>query len=90
MDWVTMVGLIGTLVTIEEAGRGWFSGIKKIFAKREVRLCNWDSTDPVTQRLLDAFKSSAYAEYKEHIFSEDEIEEIVKRFLEEKSYSMDK
>lgn len=86
MDWVTIVGLIGTLVTIEEAGRGWFSGIKKIFAKRKIRLCNWDSTDPVTQRLLDAFKSSAYVEYKEHIFSEDEIEEIVKRFLEEKSY----
>lgn len=86
MDWGTIVGLIGTLVTIEEAGRGWFSDIKKIFAKRKIRLCNWDSTDPVTQRLLDAFKSSAYAEYKEHIFSEDEIEEIIKRFLEEKSY----
>lgn len=86
MEWITIVGLIDSLISFEEFGRGLIPSIKKIFAKRKIRLCNWDSTDPVTQRLLDAFKSSAYAEYKEHIFSEDEIEEIVKQFLEEKSY----
>lgn len=86
MDWLAMIGLIETLVSFEEVGRGLIPVIKNKFARRKIRLCNWDSTDPVTQCLLDAFKSSAYAEYKEHIFSENEIEEIAKKFLEEKSY----
>lgn len=86
MNWMAIVGLIDTLVSFEEVGRGLIPVIKNKFAKRKIRLSNWDSSDPVTQLLLDSFKSKAYAEYKEHIFSEQEIEEIIKRFLEEKSH----
>ena len=86
MDWITIVGLLGTLISFEEVGRGLFSGIKKKLAGRKIRLCNWDSDDPVTQFLLDSFKSKAYAEYREHIFSESEIDEIAKKFLTEKEY----
>lgn len=84
MDWLAIVGLLGTLVTFEEAGRGLIPVIKNKLAKRKINLCNWDSSDPVTQHLLDAFKSKAYAEYKEHIFSQAEIEDIVVLFLEQK------
>lgn len=86
MDWITIVGLIDTLVSFEEVGRGLIPIIKNKFARKKIKLCNWDSSDPVTQLLLDSFKSKAYAEYKEHIFSEQEIEEVIKLFLKEKQH----
>lgn len=86
MDWITIVGLIDTLVSFEEVGRGLIPVIKNRFAKRKIRLSNWNSSDSVTQLLLDSFKSKAYAEYKEHIFSEEEIEEIIKQFFKEKQH----
>ena len=86
MDWITIVGLIDTLVSFEEVGRGLIPVIKNRFAKRKIRLSNWNSSDSVTQLLLDSFKSKAYAEYKEHIFSEEEIEEIIKQFFKGKQH----
>lgn len=86
MDWITIVGLIDTLVSFEEVGRGLIPVIKNKFVKRKIRLSNWDTSDPITQHLLDSFKSKAYAEYKEHIFSSDEIKEIIKRFLDDKKH----
>ena len=86
MDWITIIGLIDTLVSFEEIGRGWLPVVKNILARRKIRLSNWDSSDPVTQHLLDSFKSKVYAEYKEHIFSSDEIEEIIKKFLDGKKH----
>ncbi len=86
MDLVTIIGLIGTLVTFEEAGRGWLPIIKNHRAKNTIKLCNWDSKDPTVQHVLDSFKSDVRAEYKEHIFSEVEMNEIANKFLDEKSY----
>lgn len=86
MDFTVIIGLIGSLVTFEEAGRGWFPIIKKLKAKNKIKLSNWDSEDPVVQHLLDAFKSTTTAKYKEHLFSDYEIDEITKGFLNEKAY----
>lgn len=49
-------------------------------------MSNWDSKDPIVQHVLDSFKSDVRAEYKEHIFSEAEINEIANKFLGNKSY----
>lgn len=86
MDFTTIIGLIGTFVTFEEAGRGWFPIIKNQKAKNTIELSNWDSKDPTVQHVLDSFKSDVRVEYKEHIFSEAEINEIANKFLNEKSY----
>ena len=86
MDFTTIIGLIGTLVTFEEAGRGWLPIIKNQRAKNKIKLSNWDSKDPTVQHVLDSFKSDVRAEYKEHIFSEVEMNEIANKFLGEKSY----
>lgn len=86
MDFMTIIGLLGTLVTFEEAGRGWFPTIKNQKVKNKINLSNWDSNDPAIQHTLDSFKADVRAEYKEHIFSESEMNEIVKKFLDEKSY----
>lgn len=69
MDFTTMIGLFGTLVTFEEAGRGWLPIIENQRVKNTIKLSNWDSKDPTVQRVLDSFKSGVRAEYKEHIFS---------------------
>lgn len=86
MDFTAIIGLIGTLVTFEEAGRGWLPIIKKQRMKNTIKLSNWDSKDPTVQHVLDSFKSDVRAKYKEHIFSETEINEIANKFLAEKSY----
>lgn len=86
MDFTTIIGLIGTLVTFEEAGRGWLPIIKNQRLKNMIKLSNWDSKDSTVQHVLDSFKSDVRAEYKEHIFSEAEVEQIADKFLNEKSY----
>ena len=86
MDFTAIIGLIGTLVTFEEAGRGLLPIIKKQRVKNTIKLSNWDSKDPTVQHVLDSFKSDVRAKYKEHIFSETEINEIANKFLAEKSY----
>ena len=49
MDIATIIGLISSLVTIEEAGRGWASGLfhfcKKKRAKKKIVFVEWDAED---------------------------------------------
>ena len=87
MDIISMVGFISALVTIEEAGRSWGSCILDKFnknqAKKKLIFAEWDTEDESTQRVLDAFKCNVSAKYKEHIFQQDEIDEIAEAFLRE-------
>lgn len=57
MDIATIIGLISSLVTIEEAGRGWVSGLfhfcKKKRAKKKIVFVEWDAEDETTQRIID-------------------------------------
>ena len=89
MDIATIIGLISSLVTIEEAGRGWASGLfhfcKKKRAKKKIVFVEWDAEDETTQRIIDAFKCGMAAKYKEHIFP-DEIDTIIEEFFKEKAY----
>lgn len=68
MDIATIIGLISSLVTIEEAGRGWVSGLfhfcKKKRAKKKIVFVEWDAEDETTQRIIDAFKCGMAAKYK--------------------------
>lgn len=88
MDIATIIGLISSLVTIEEAGRGWASGLfhfcKKERAKKKIVFVEWDAEDETTQRIIDAFKCGMAAKYKEHIFQPDEIDTIIEEFFKEK------
>lgn len=90
MDIATIIGLISSLVTIEEAGRGWASGLfhfcKKERAKKKIVFVEWDAEDETTQRIIDAFKCGMAAKYKEHIFQPDEIDTIIEEFFKEKAY----
>ncbi|QEH67830.1 hypothetical protein [Cellulosilyticum sp. WCF-2] len=83
MDLITIVGLLGTLVTFEEAGRGWLPFIKVKRAKRKIQLTEWNSNDPIVQRALDEFKCKVKEKYEEHLFSPEEIEEIVDLYFKE-------
>ena len=90
MDIATIIGLISSLVTIEEAGRGWASGLfhfcKKKRAKKKIVFVEWDAEDETTQRIINAFKCGMAAKYKEHIFQPDEIDTIIEEFFKEKAY----
>lgn len=85
-----IIGFISSLVTIEEAGRGWLSGVfqfrKNENAKKKIAFAEWDAGDESSQRIIDGFKCSMAAIYKEHIFQPDEIDTIVEEFLKEKAY----
>ena len=89
MEIIDIVGLFSSLITIEEAGSGWGLSILNIFhekrAKQKLVFAEWDTDDESTQRVIDAFKCNVSAEYKEHIFQQDEIEEIAEAFLREQS-----
>ena len=90
MDVATILGLISSLVTIEEVGRGWASGLfhfcKKKRAKNKIVFAEWDAEDETTQRIIDAFKCRMSAKYKEHIFQPDEIATIIEELFKEKAY----
>ena len=90
MDIATIIGLISSLLTIEEDGRGWTSGLfhfcKKKHAKKKIVFVEWDTKDESAQRLIDAFKCKMAAKYKEHIFQPDEIDTIIKELFKEKAY----
>ena len=77
MEIIGVVSLLSSLITIEETGRGWRSSIFNILnekrSKKKLVFAEWDTDDESTQRVLDAFKCDVSAEYKEHIFQQDEI-----------------
>lgn len=83
MTGLEIVGLISALFTFEESIWSKIPIISRFCKKRKINLNNWNSDDPVTQARLDAFKSETYAQYKEHVFTQDEIDSIIKDFYEE-------
>lgn len=83
MDLVTAIGLVSSIVTLEEAGRSWLFIVNDKFKRKEININDWDSKDPIVQALLDRFKTDMREKYKNHIFSEEEILEIVRGFLEQ-------
>lgn len=83
MTGLEIVGLISALFTFEESIWSKIPIISFFCKKRKINLNNWNSDDPVTQARLDTFKSETYAQYKEHVFTQDEIDSIIKDFYEE-------
>ena len=58
LDVNTMIGLLSSIVTIEEAARGWFGAARRRFKKKEFDLNTYRTEDPLLQAQLDAFKSA--------------------------------
>ncbi len=85
MNIITIVNLLGTIITIEEGGRGFLSLLRQKMGKKKLRI-RWDSSDPTVQRFIDSFKASPLSEYKEHIFSPKEIQIIADGFIKQKAY----
>lgn len=83
MDLMAAIGLISSIVTIEEAGRSWILIIKDKLKRKEIDINNWDSDDPLVQSCLDRFKTNMGDKYKDHIFSEEEIDSIILGFFEQ-------
>lgn len=83
MDLMAAIGLISSIVTIEEAGRSWILTIKDKLKRKEIDINHWDSDDPLVQSCLDRFKTNMGDKYKDHIFSEEEIQEIIRCFFEQ-------
>ena len=57
MDLAAAIGMISSLVTLEEAGRSWVLIIKDKLKRKEIDINNWDSDDPLVQDCLDRFKN---------------------------------
>ena len=83
MTGLEIVGLISAIFTFEESIWNKIPIISRFCKKRKINLNNWNSEDPVTQARLEFFKSKTHAQYKEHLFTEDEIDSVIKDFYEE-------
>lgn len=68
MDLVTAIGLLSSLVALEEAGRSWVLIVKDKVNRKKIDINNWDSNDPLVQACLDRFKTDMGDKYKDHIF----------------------
>ena len=84
MDLMAAIGLLSSIVTLEEAGRSWVLIVKDKVKRKKIDINNWDSNDPLVQSSLDRFKTDMGDKYKDHIFSEEEIQEIIRGFFEQK------
>ena len=84
MSVESIVGLIASIFTIGETVKTNVPLINRFSKKRKINLDNWKSDDIVTQARLDEFKSKLPAQYKEKIFTEEEINSIIKDFFDEK------
>ena len=83
MDLMVAIGLLSSIVTLEEAGRSWVLIVKDKLKRKEIDINNWDSDVPLVQACLDRFKTDMRDKYKDHIFSEEEIQEIIRGFFEQ-------
>ena len=83
MDIMAAIGLISSIVTLEEAGRSWVLIVKDKLKRKEIDINNCDSDVPLVQACLDRFKTDMRDKYKDHIFSEEEIQEIIRGFFEQ-------
>lgn len=82
MNLMDAIGLLSSILTVEEAGRSWILIIKDKLKRKNIDINNWDSDDPLVQACLDKFKTDMGEKYKDHIFSEEEIQEIIRGFFE--------
>lgn len=86
MDIIQIIGLLSSLLSIEQSGKGFIHWGQKRAKWRKISNCKWDSADPTMQRLIDSFKSSVASDYREHIFDDAEINEIISMFFKQNGY----
>lgn len=67
MDLMAAIGLLSSIVTLEEAGRSWVLIVKDKLKRKEIDINNWDSDDPLVQACLDRFKTDMGDKYKDSI-----------------------
>lgn len=89
MDLVTIIGFISSIVTLEEAGRNWIPMIKEYINGKEshsyIPFC-LDSENESIRYAIDKFEASVYSQYRNYLFSEDDINTIITGFLSEIRY----
>ena len=83
MNLMAAIGLLSSIVTLEEAGRSWVLIVKDKVKRKKIDINNWDSNNSFVQACLDRFKTDMGDKYKDHIFLEEEIQEIIRGFFEQ-------
>ena len=83
MELAEVIGLLSSIVTLEEAGRSWVFIVKDKLKRKKIDINDWDSDNSLVQLCLDKFKTGIGDKYKDHIFSEKEIQEIIQGFFEQ-------
>lgn len=81
MDLMAAIGLLSSIVTLEEAGRSWVLIVKDKLKRKEIDINNWDSDDPLVQACLDRFKTDMGDKYKDHIFQRKKYNKSFGAFL---------
>lgn len=81
MDLMAAIGLLSSIVTLEEAGRSWVLIVKDKLKRKEIDINNWDSDDPLVQACLDRFKTDMGDKYKDHIFQRKKYKKLFGAFL---------
>lgn len=83
MDLIGAIGFLSSLLTIVDVGGTGFKTLKNWVKKK--RLDIWDIDDPVIAAWFDKFKSQMKDVYEDHIFNDEEIQEIIDGFFKENS-----
>ena len=83
MDLIGTIGFLSSLLTIVDVGGTGFKALKNWVKKK--RLDIWDIDDPVIAAWFDKFKSQMKDVYEDHIFNDEEIQEIIDGFFKENS-----
>lgn len=75
MDLTIIIGLIGSFLTIGDVGNSFFSYVKH---NRKFNLNSWRHIDPNVDKFIGKFNEEIATTYRNHIFTKDEKNEIVK------------
>lgn len=76
MDCVTVIGLISSVVTIEEACRSWIAVIKEQVKKKGPNLNDWNSDNPKVQSYLNKFKIDMREKYQDQLNCKTKFQSI--------------
>lgn len=74
MDLTIIIGLISSFLTIGDVGNSFFSFVKH---KRKFNLKRWKNINPDVDKFIEKFNEEIATTYQNHIFTEDEKDEIV-------------
>lgn len=86
MELAEVIGLLSSIVTLEEAGRSWVFIVKDKLKRKKIDINDWDSDNSLVQLCLDKFKTGIGDKYKDHIFQRKKSRKLFRAFLRRIGY----